>query len=151
MPLELLVLLDSEELAPFGVVLDYWVEELRLGDTLAVEVVVTGGKLHLGLAKEEQEEPVLAIPFGCREMAHEGRELLDEVSHRVEGSLPHNCVDHVVFHTPSHHLGDGGQGCSDLHHICTVRALKMNNLIIRKKCHVLRSTPCKNISNEFQI
>ena len=61
-----MVLLELEELAPFGVVLDSWVEELGLGKPLAVEVVSPSSKLHSGLAEEEREETMLDTPFGCR-------------------------------------------------------------------------------------
>ena len=81
-------------------------------------------KSHFFLSEENQEEPVLSTPFGCREMAREFCELLDKASHGVEGGLPENGVERDGFHPFYHHLGDGGHSCRDLRHGCAVRALK---------------------------
>ena len=125
MPFELLVLLDLEELAPLGVVLDFGVEELGLGEPIVVKVVVPGGESHFSLSEDEREETVLATPFGCCKMAHEGRNMLDDVSHGVEGGLPYNCVEQDGFHPPSHHFGDGSHNIRDSRHVCTVCSLKI--------------------------
>ena len=61
-------------------------------EPLAAKVVVPSGKLHFFLAKDEREELVLPTPFGCREMERDFCELLNEVSHRVEGGFPDNIV-----------------------------------------------------------
>ena len=85
LPFDFLVLLELEELAPLGVILNFWVEEVRLGKPLAVEVVVPDSETNFGLTEDKREETVLATPFGCCEIAHE---LLGEVLHGVEGGLP---------------------------------------------------------------
>ena len=123
LPLDLLVLLDLEELAPLGIVLNYWVEDIGIGEPLPVELVFLGSKSHFGLAKDEREEPVLLALFCCREMASKGRELLNEVSHIVEGGLPHDCVKRGGFHLPSHHFCNGCHGCHDCCHVCAICVL----------------------------
>ena len=87
-----LVHLELEDIAPLGTVLNSWVEELGFLEPLAVEVVVPGGKSHFFLAKDEREELLLPTPFGCREMERDFCELLNKVSHRVEGGFPDNIV-----------------------------------------------------------
>ena len=42
LPVGLVVLLELEELAPLGVVLNFWVEELRIFDVTTVEILVSG-------------------------------------------------------------------------------------------------------------
>ena len=57
-----MVLFELEELAPLGVVLNFWVEDLRLFEALAVEIVVSGGETNFVIGEHEQEETVLAPP-----------------------------------------------------------------------------------------
>ena len=38
---------------PLDVVLNFWVEDLELGELLAVEVVVSSGETHFVLVEEE--------------------------------------------------------------------------------------------------
>ena len=104
--LDLLVLLELEVITPLGIVHNSWVEELGLGEPLAVEVTVPGGESHFGPAEDELEEPVTTIRFGCRKMDSKCHELLNEVFHGVEGGLPYNYVEQNGFHPPSHHFGD---------------------------------------------
>ena len=111
LPVDLMVLLELEELALLGVVLGFWAGELRFGEPLAVEVVVPDGETHFGLAEDEQEETVLATPFGGCKMARKGCKFLDEVSHGVEGGLNHDCFDRDGFHPTPHNFDDGGHGC----------------------------------------
>ena len=113
LPLDLLVLLDLEDITPLGTVRNYWVGELRLAEPLAIEFVVPGNESHFGLTEDEREEPVLPTPFSCHKMAHEGCELLNEVSPGVECGLPHDSVEQDGFHPLSQHFGDGGHGCRD--------------------------------------
>ena len=98
LPLDLMVILDMEELAPPCVVLNFWVGDLKLGKTLAVEGVVPGGETHFGLAEDEHEETMLATRFGGCEMAFEDRNLIGEVSHGVEGGSYHDLVKRDGFH-----------------------------------------------------
>ena len=109
---------------PLGVVLDFWVEELKLGKPLSVEVVVTGSETHFGLAEDEREETVLFTPFGCCEMAHEDRKLIEEVSQIVESGLPHHCIERDGLHLLSRRFGDGGHGHRDRRHLWAVCAQK---------------------------
>ena len=62
LPFELVVLLELEELAPLGVLLNSWVEELRLFEALAVKVVVYKVETHFGIGEHKREETVLAPP-----------------------------------------------------------------------------------------
>ena len=105
--LELLVRLELEEISTLGAVLDYRFEELWFLEPLTFKVTVTGGRSHFGLTEDNREEPVLTIPFGCREMNRKCCELLGKVSHGVEGGLPDNCVKRDGFHYSSQHIGDG--------------------------------------------
>ena len=89
MSLDILVLLELEEIAPIFFVLNVWVKGLGLRELLAFEGVFPGGATHSGLAEDKREETVIAIPFGGPKMARKGRDLLDEVSHGVEGGLTH--------------------------------------------------------------
>ena len=52
-----------------GAALDSWVYEFDFLEPLAVQIVVLGSRSHLGLAEDKREEPMLPIPFCCREMA----------------------------------------------------------------------------------
>ena len=52
-PFDLLVLLELKDLVPLDVVLNFWVEDLELGELLAVEVVVSSGETHFVLVEEE--------------------------------------------------------------------------------------------------
>ena len=124
LPLNIMVLLELEELAPLDTVLNSWVEDLRLFEPLAVKVVVPGGKSHFGLDEDEREEPALPTPFGCCKMARKGLELLDEVLHGVEGWLPYNCFEQYRFHPPSHNHSDRGHGCRGCCRVYAVLALK---------------------------
>ena len=63
LPFDLVVLLELEELAPLGVVLNFWVGELGIFEALAVEVVVSGGETYFGLGEHEREENVLFVPI----------------------------------------------------------------------------------------
>ena len=120
LPLGLLFLLELDELAPFVIVRDSWVEDIGLGDLLAVEVVVLGGKSHFGLAEDERLGLVLLTPFSCREMARKGRELFKKLSYGVDGGLPHNCFEQDGFHPPFFRFGDGSHGFRDRRHFCAV-------------------------------
>ena len=64
MPFDLVVLLELDELAPLGVVLNFWVEELGIFDALAFNILVSGGDKNFGIGEHYQEETVLAPPFG---------------------------------------------------------------------------------------
>ena len=121
--LDLLVHLELEEISTLGDVLDYWVDELWFIEMLSVQVVVPGGRSHLGLAKDKQEEPVIPTPLGCHEMSCNCCKLLDEVLHGVEGGFPKNGVNRDSSHPSSHHLGDGGHICRDFCNGCAVRSL----------------------------
>ena len=57
-----MVLLELEDLSPLGVVLNFWVEELRIFDVTAVEILVSGGETNFGHSEPEREETVLAPP-----------------------------------------------------------------------------------------
>ena len=106
-----------------GNVLDFWVDEIWFLKPLAVQVDITGGRSHFGLAEDEREEPMLSTSFGCREIPHKCSELLDEVLYGVEGGLHNNGVKRDGFHPSSHHLCGGGHSCCDNRHGCAVRAL----------------------------
>ena len=123
MPFDLLALLELDELTPLGLVLNFWFEGLGIGEPLTVEVVVLGGETIFGHDEDEREETMLVTPFGCCKMACEGREILNKVSHGVDGGLPHNYVERDGFHLPSHYFGDGGQVCRDCRHVRAVCAL----------------------------
>ena len=60
----------------------------------------------------------------------EGREMLDDVSHGVEGGLPHGCVDRDGLHPPYQHFVNGGHVCHYCRHVCAVHALKNNKLTL---------------------
>ena len=62
-PFDFVVLLELEELVPFGVVLNLWVEELGIFETLAVEVVVSGGETCFGVGEYKREETMFAPPI----------------------------------------------------------------------------------------
>ena len=64
LPVDLVVLLELEYLAPLGVNLNFWVEELSIFNALSVEVLVSSGETYFGLGEHEREETVLAPPFG---------------------------------------------------------------------------------------
>ena len=81
------------------------------------------GETHFGLSEHEQEETVLASPFGGIEMARKCRKLVDEVSNGVEGGLYHYFVKWDYFHTSPDHFGDGGHCCRDFCHDRAVLAL----------------------------
>ena len=51
MPFDIVVLLELEEIAPLGVVLNFWIEELGIFEALAVEVVVSGDETNFGLGE----------------------------------------------------------------------------------------------------
>ena len=123
LPLDLRVRLDLEELYTLGAVLDSWVDEIWFLEPLAVQIVVTGGRYHLGLSEDERRGPMLPTPFGCHKMACKCCELLDEVSHGVESGLPNNGVERDSFHPSSHNFGDGSQSCRDRRHVCATCAL----------------------------
>ena len=55
LPLDLLVRLKLEDLSTLGAVLDSWVDEIWFLEPLAVQVIVTGGRSHLGLAEDKRE------------------------------------------------------------------------------------------------
>ena len=120
---DIVVLLVLEDLSPLGVILNFWVEELGIINSLAVEVVVSGSETHFGLGEHNWEETVLAPPFGGFEMACKGRELLNEVLNGVEGGMPQDCVEWDLFHPPPYHFGDGGHFCRDFRHGCAVLAI----------------------------
>ena len=123
LPVDLVVLLDLEELAPLVVDLNFWIEELGPFDAGAFKVLDPGGKTHFGLGDHKREETVLASPFVGSKMAREFRELVDEVLNGVEGGLSHKCVKWDCLHPPPDHFGDGGHCCRDLCHDHSVLAL----------------------------
>ena len=116
--------MELEEIEPKGDVLDSWVEEIRFSELLSVKVVVPGGESNFGLAEDDTDEPVLTNPFGCRERACKGRELIDKVSHGFDFWLPHYCIERDGFHPPSHHFRDGNQGRCDCRHVWAVCEIK---------------------------
>ena len=65
LPLDLMVRLDLEELSTLGDVLNYLVDELWFLEPLAVQIVVPGGRYHLGFSEDERGEPMLPTPLGC--------------------------------------------------------------------------------------
>ena len=60
--------------------------------------------MHFGLGEHEQEEIVLASPFGGRKMARECRDLVDKVSNGVEGGLYHYFVKWKCLRPSPDHL-----------------------------------------------
>ena len=106
-----------------GTLLDYWVDELWFIEPLAVQVVILGCRSHLGLAEANREETVLPTPLGCCEMTCKCCELLEKVSHGVEGGFLENGVKRDSLHPSSRHIGDGGHSCRDRRHGCAIRAL----------------------------
>ena len=110
-----------------GFILNFWLEELRLGKPLAVEVVVPGGETHFCLADNEREEALLTTPFDGFKMACECCELLDKVLQSFEGGLLHNSVEQDGFNLTSHHFGDDGHFRRDCCHVCAVCELKRIN------------------------
>ena len=123
LPLNIMVLLELEELAPLGVVLNFWVEELWIFDAPVVEVFIPGGETNFGLGEPERKETVLAPPFRCSEMAREGRDLVDKVSNGVEGGLSHSFVEQDCFHPSPYHFGDGRHCFRYCRHGCAILAL----------------------------
>ena len=123
LPVDLVVLLDLEELAPLGVVLNFWIEELGLFDAGAFEVLDPGGEKYFGLGENELEKNVLASPFGGSKMARKYCKLVDKVSNRVQGGMSHNCVEWGCFHPSPYHFGDSGHCCCDCRHSCAILAL----------------------------
>ena len=69
LPVDLVVLLDLDEIAPLGVVLNFWIEELGPFDAPAFEALDPDSETHFGLGVHEQEKTVLASPFGGSKMA----------------------------------------------------------------------------------
>ena len=63
LPVDLVVLLELEELAPLGVVLNFWIEELGPFDAGAFKVLDPGSKMHFDLGEHERDETVLAPPI----------------------------------------------------------------------------------------
>ena len=61
---DLVVLLELEELAPLGVVLNFLIEELMPFYAPAFKVLDPSGETHFGIGEQEREETVLATPFG---------------------------------------------------------------------------------------
>ena len=99
----------------------------RLGLAISLQSIffVHGSETRFGLAEDEREKIVLATPFDCCTMAHEGRELLGGVSHGFEGGLPHNFIKRDGSHPSSYHIGDVGHDRHDCRHVCAVCALKI--------------------------
>ena len=64
LPVDLVELLELEELAPLGVVLNFWIEELGPFDAPAFEVLGPGSETHFCLGEHEREETILASPLG---------------------------------------------------------------------------------------
>ena len=122
-----MVLLDLEDLAPLGVVLNFGIEELRLFDAPVFKVLDPGSETHFDLSEHKREETMLASPFGGSEMDRECHELVNEVSNGVEGGLYHHCVDWDCFHPSPEHFGDGGHWCRDSRHNCAILALSTIN------------------------
>ena len=79
--------------------------------------------MHFGLGEHEQEEIVLASPFGGSKMARECRDLVDKVSNGVEGGLYHYFVKWGCLRPSPDHFGDGGHCCRDCCHDRVVLAL----------------------------
>ena len=123
LPVELVIVLELEELAPLGVVLNFWIEDLGQFDAPELEFLYPGSKTHFGLGEHERKENVLASPFGGRKMARKCHDLVAEVSNGVEVGLSHNCVEWDCFHTSPDHFGDGGHCCRDRCHDCAILAL----------------------------
>ena len=123
LPVDLVVLLDLEELAPLGVVLNFWIEELGPFDAPAFEVLDPGGETYFGLGEHERKETLLASPFGGIKMARKCQELVDEVSNGVEVRLSHDCVKWDYFHPSTDHFCDGGVCCCDRRYDCAVLVL----------------------------
>ena len=123
LPVDLVVLLELEDLAPLDVLLNFWTEELGLFDAGAFEVLDPGGEKYFGLGENELEKNVLASPFGGSKMACKCRALVDEVFNGVEGGLSHYCVEWDCFHPSPDHFCDGGHCCRDCCHDRAVLAL----------------------------
>ena len=111
-----MVLLELEDLAPLGVALNFWIEEIGPFDAPAFEILDPGSETHFGPGEHESEETVLASPFGGSEMARKCRKPVDEVSNGVDGGISHDCVEWDCFHTFPDHFGDGGHCCRDSRH-----------------------------------
>ena len=108
-PVDLVVLLDMENLAPLGFAINFWIEDFKPFDAPTFEVLDPGGKTHFGLGENEREETMLASPFCGSKMARKCRELVGEVPNVVEGGLLQYCVEWECFHLSPDHFGDGGQ------------------------------------------
>ena len=104
-----MLLLEMEEFVPLGVVLNFWIEDLRPFDAPAFEVLDPGGETHFGLGEHKREETVLSSPFDGSKMARKCRKLVNKVSNGVEGGLSHHCVEWDCFHPSPDHFGYGGQ------------------------------------------
>ena len=120
---DLVVLLELEDLAPLGVVLNFRIEELSPFDVPAFKVLDPGSETHFGLGEHKREESVISSPFGGSEMACECCDLVNKMSKVVEGGLSHNCVEWDCFHPSPDHLGDGGHCCHDHRHDCAILVL----------------------------
>ena len=121
--MDLVVLLNLEELAPLGVVLNFWIEDLGPFDAPIFEVLDPVEETLFGLDDHKQEETVIASRFGGSEMTCECRELVDKLSNKVEGGMSHDCVDWDFFRPSPDHFGDGGHCFRDFRHDCAVLAL----------------------------
>ena len=117
------VLLELGELAPLGVVLNFWIEELEPFDAPAFEVLDPVDEAHFSLGEHNREETVLASPLCGSEMSRECRDLVDKVSNGVDGGLSQECVEWEYFHPSPDHFSDGGHCCRDCRHDHTVLAL----------------------------
>ena len=104
---DLVVLMELEDLAPLGVVLNFRIEELSPFDVPAFKVLDPGGETHFGLGGHKREGAVISSPFGGIEMSRECRNLANEMSNGVEGGLSYNCVEWYCFHPSPDHFGDG--------------------------------------------
>ena len=92
--------MELGDLASLVIVLNFWFEELGIFSELAVKVLVSGSETHFGLDDHEWEETMPASPFSGCKLANRGCKMSDEVSNKVEGGLPHNCIEWDCFHPP---------------------------------------------------
>ena len=123
LPVDLVVFLDLEEIAPLGVVLNCCIEELSPFDVLAFEVLDPSDETHFGLGEHKRKETNLAYPFGGSEMAGECREQVNEVSNGINGGLSQDCVKWGCFHLSPDYYGHCGHCCRYCRHDNVVLAL----------------------------
>ena len=104
-----LLLLEFEEVSPFGITLDFRVDKVGIYDTVSVKVIVLGNNENFVLVENEQEisvPPPPPPPRSGREAACVVRELLFYVLDVVEVNIVHHRECHRVPFRP-HLFGDG--------------------------------------------